>query len=70
MIDWILVRGAALPGHDAWMPGIGQLLGSAAVVGVAGYVLAFPTYCVVRRLAMAADRKRYSHLTTSDPVER
>ena len=32
--------------------------------------LAFPTYCVVPRLAMAADVRRYRDLTTSDPAER
>lgn len=61
-LKWILTY-ANLPSRDVWVSGLSNLLGAALVASIAGYILAFPTYCLVRLLAMAADRVDYRHLT-------
>ena len=66
-LDWLL-HYAKLPLHVPLVEGIANLLGAAALAVVAGYVLAFPTYDLVRRLAMKADRQNYRELTGTGPT--
>ena len=66
-LDWLL-HYAKLPLHVPLVEGIANLLGAAALAVVGGYVLAFPTYDLVRRLAMKADRQNYRELTGTGPT--
>jgi hypothetical protein len=64
-LHWVL-RGLNAQYRQTWMdiPSLlAVLIGAAVVAGIAGYVLAFPTYWLVRRLAMSADRATYQAIT-------
>jgi predicted acylesterase/phospholipase RssA len=65
VLTWVL-RYAGLQ-DQRWIGDISSvlavMLATALVASVAGYVLAFPTYWLVRRLAMAADQRTYWKLT-------
>jgi predicted acylesterase/phospholipase RssA len=66
VLDWLL-RYARLPARGPLVQGIATLLSAGALAALAGYVLAFPTYLLVRRLAMHADRHNYHDLTGTAP---
>ncbi len=68
-LDWLLLY-ARLPARAPSIQGIASLLSAGVLVAVAGYVLAFPTYWLVRRLAMRADRQNFRDLTGTDPTTR
>ena len=60
-LDWLLTY-AKLPARTSLVTGIASLTAASAVAAIAAYVLAFPTYWLVRRLAMSADRKTYQEI--------
>jgi hypothetical protein len=66
-LDWLLLY-TKLPARAPLIQGIASLLSAGILVAVAGYVLAFPTFWLVRRLAMHADRRNYHGLTGANPT--
>ena len=66
-LDWLL-RYARLPARPLLVEGIASLVGAGVLVALAGYVLAFPMYRLVRILVLRADRRNYHRLTGKDPT--
>ena len=68
-LDWLLLY-ARLPARATLIQAIASLLSAGILVALAGYVLAFPMYRLVRHLALYADRRNYRDLTGTDPTTR
>ena len=66
-LDWLL-RYAKLPPRGTLIDGISSLLSAGALLAIAGYVLAFLAFSIVRQLAMQADRRNYYKFTGTTPT--
>lgn len=63
-----LLQWAALPPREALIDGVAKLLGTIGLAALAGYLLAYPTYLVIRRIVRRADERTYTRLTGTRPT--
>jgi predicted acylesterase/phospholipase RssA len=67
MLDALLSY-AKLPALISMIEGTTSLLSTGVLLALTGYLLAFPTYWLIRQLAMRGDWRNYRKLTGADPT--